>query len=90
MRLLPSRYGWFFTKPNAYAAASIGQPEAKSWVGWYVLKGSELVLTRPNQADVVMQIVLRSDDLSLSTGGRTTTYRRDHAGPWYDRERIVR
>lgn len=62
----------------------------KSWVGRYVLKGSELVLTRPNQADVVMQIVLRSDDLSLASGGRTTTYRRDHAGSWYDRERIVR
>ena len=55
----------------------------KSWVGRYVLKGSQLVLTRPNQADVVMQVVLQSDDLSLSTGGRTTTYRRDHAGPWY-------
>ena len=62
----------------------------KSWVGRYVVKGSQLVLTRPNQADVVMQIVSRNDDLTLSTGGRTTTYRRDHAGPWYDRERIVR
>ncbi len=62
----------------------------KSWVGRYVVKGSQLVLTRPNQADVVMKIVQGNDDLTLSSGGRTTTYRRDNAGPWYDRERIVR
>ena len=62
----------------------------KSWVGRYVVKGSQLVLTRPNQADVVMKIVQGNDDLTLSSDGRTTTYRRDHAGPWYDRERIVR
>jgi hypothetical protein len=62
----------------------------KSWVGRYVVKGSQLVLTRPNQADVVMTIVQGNDDLTLSSGGRTTTYRRDHAGPWYDREHLVR
>ena len=38
----------------------------KSWVGGYVV-GNELVLTRPNQADVVMQIVLGNDDLTLSS-----------------------
>lgn len=62
----------------------------KSYVGRYVLKGSDLVLSRPNQAGVVMKIVVQTDELSLSTGGRTTTYRRDEAGPWYDRERLVR
>jgi hypothetical protein len=37
-----------------------------------------------------MKIVQGNDDLTLSSGGRTTTYRRDHAGPWYDREHLVR
>lgn len=53
-----------------------------------VLKGSELLLTRPSQADVAMKVVLMGDDLTLSTNDRTSSYRRDTAGPWYERERI--
>jgi hypothetical protein len=60
----------------------------KSSVGRYVLKRSELLLTRPSQADVAMKVVLMGDELTLSTNDRTSSYRRDMAGPWYERERI--
>jgi hypothetical protein len=59
-----------------------------SSVGRYVVKGNEIVLTRPNQADVAMTVVLKGDELTLSTNGRTANYRRDSAGPWYERQRI--
>jgi hypothetical protein len=62
----------------------------KSYVGRYVLKANEIVLTRPSQADVSMTVALRGHELVLSNSGRTTTYRRDSAGPWYERERIGR
>jgi len=61
-----------------------------SSVGRYVLKGGELLLLRPNQPDVKMRAETRGDTLSLSGGGRVTDYRRDPAGPWYDREHIAR
>jgi len=61
-----------------------------SSVGRYVLKGDRLVLSGPNQADVTMKVVLDGDKLTLSTNGQTSTYRRDSAGPWYDREHIVK
>ncbi len=62
----------------------------KSSAGRYVLKGSDLLLTRPNQADITMKVFLNGDELSLSTSGQTSAYRRDMAGPWYDREHISR
>jgi hypothetical protein len=62
----------------------------KSYSGRYVLKGDELVLTRQNQAGVTMKIARRGDEIVLTTSDRTTTYRRDTAGPWYDREQIAR
>jgi len=35
-----------------------------------------------------MTVVLKRDELTLSTNGRTANYRRDSAGPWYERQRI--
>ncbi len=55
-----------------------------------VFEGGELLLLRPNQPDVKMRAETRGDTLSLSGGGRVTDYRRDPAGPWYDREHIAR
>lgn len=58
--------------------------------GRYVLKGKELLLLRPKQPDVTMAIEIRGDALSLSSDGRRTDYRRDTAGPWYEREHIAK
>jgi hypothetical protein len=62
----------------------------KSTVGRYVLNGSDLRLVRPNQAEVTMTVVLRGDELGLSRSGETLNYRRDAAGPWYNRENLVK
>jgi hypothetical protein len=62
----------------------------KSSVGRYVLQGNQLLLKRPNQADRAMTVVLAGDELTLTSTDRTANYRRDNAGPWYDREHIVR
>jgi hypothetical protein len=60
----------------------------KSSVGRYVLQGNKLLLKRPNQADRAMTVVLAGDELTLTSTDRTANYRRDKAGPWYDREHI--
>jgi hypothetical protein len=60
----------------------------RSAVGRYTLTSNELRLTRSSQPEVVMAIELRGDELAMSGEGRTFRYRRDIAGPWYDREHI--
>ncbi|HEY7476348.1 MAG TPA: hypothetical protein VH679_15110 [Vicinamibacterales bacterium] len=62
----------------------------KSSTGQYLLTGSELVLKRPGQRDILMRAVVRADQLALTTNGLTSNYQRDLAGPWYDREHIVK
>jgi hypothetical protein len=37
-----------------------------------------------------MRAVVRADQLALTTNGLTSNYQRDLAGPWYDREHIVK
>lgn len=61
-----------------------------SAVGHYSLNGNELVLAWPSKPEVKMVIENRGDALSLSQDGRTTDYRRDTAGPWYEREHIAK
>jgi hypothetical protein len=61
-----------------------------SSVGRYILKGNELLLVRPSQTDARMAIDLQGDALSLVSAGQATKYRRESAGPWYEREHIVR
>lgn len=84
-----------YTGPTAYERYSddgrmFFRLPMKSFVGRYVVKGDDLVLTRPNQAGVTMRVSQRGDQFILSGSGRTTTYRRDTAGPWYAREQIAR
>ena len=62
----------------------------RSSVGRYILKGNELLMVRPNLVDARMTLDLLGDTLSLVHDGETTKYRRVGAGPWYERENIVR
>jgi hypothetical protein len=61
-----------------------------SSVGRYSLKGNELLIVGASQRDATMTTTLHGDTLSLVTEGKTTNYRRVSAGPWYEREHIVR
>ena len=60
-----------------------------SAVGHYSLDGNELLLAWPSKPEMRMAIEIRGDALRLSRDGRTTDYRRDKAGPWYEREHIA-
>ena len=61
-----------------------------SSIGRYSVKDNELLIVKPNQTDAIMTTDLIGDTLSLVSEGRTTNYRRVSAGPWYEREHIVR
>jgi hypothetical protein len=37
----------------------------KSFIGRYVVKGDELILTRPNQAGITTKVAWRGDELSF-------------------------
>jgi hypothetical protein len=62
----------------------------RSFAGRYVLKGRELSLTASNRPPVTMAVALEGDTLTLSESNRTTPYRRDAAGPWYEREHVAK
>jgi hypothetical protein len=63
----------------------------RSFVGRYALKGRELSLTQSNRPMVRMTVAFDGGDtLNLSGNNRTTPYRRDAAGPWYEREHVSR
>jgi hypothetical protein len=62
----------------------------RSVVGRYTMQGNEVVLVRPDRADVTMTLEIRGDMLSLSSDEGKTDYRRDPAGTWYDSEHIVK
>ena len=57
--------------------------------GCYTLEGTRLTLAPPGQKKVQVSLEWRGTDLALTLPGqKAAIYRKDPAGPWYERERI--
>jgi hypothetical protein len=62
----------------------------RSFAGRYVLKGRELSMTQSSRPTVTTTVAFDGDTLTLSGNNRTTPFRRDGAGPWYEREHVAK
>lgn len=67
--------------------ASLRLPMTGS-TGCFQVKGDRLGLSRPPRKDLSLQFELRDGELVVTSSGKVTAYRREPAGPWYDREHI--
>lgn len=60
-----------------------------SSLGCYKLDGPKLSLTRNQKEDVSGTFEMKGEDLALNFAGKEPgTYRKDVAGPWYDRDKV--
>jgi len=56
--------------------------------GCYQTKGDRLKLDRPPRRHLSLPFESGGGELVVTSPGKVTTYRREPAGPWYDREHI--